>query len=681
MSAQDPIAAFRVEAGELLGDIEQALLDLSHDLSSRDLVDSVFRGLHTLKGSGAMFGFDALAGFTHHCETAFDRVRKGQVPATQELVAVILSAMDHMQALVDGDGSGLEAVGDEILGRLHQAIGAADTAHDTAAAYAPAATQERPSSAQTGWMITFRLPANCMTNGTNPLVLLDELRALGDAKVTAQTDQIPSLDELDASQCHLGWQVELRGDASRADIEDVFIFVMDDMELEIEALEAEGSDASAAVDMAADVAGEPVSSAPAAPVAADISTTDAARNTKASPAKAQESVRVPAERLDVLMDRVGELVIVQSRLAQLSSQGVRGPAGELALRSVAEDIERLASELRDTMMVLRMVPVASLFGRFRRLVHDLARETGKTIELSTHGESTEVDKTVIERLADPMVHLIRNACDHGLETPEDRLAAGKSETGHVTLSAHQAGGEVLITIRDDGRGINRERVRAKAEAQGLIEPGASISDSELLHMIFHPGFSTAAQVTNLSGRGVGMDVVKRTIESLRGTIDITSAAGEGSTVVLRIPLTLAIIEGLLVRVGEGCYVIPLAVVEECLELSLEEDMRSRGRSFITLRDRLVPFIRLREMFATGTKPDPHQKIVVITTGGERVGLVVDQIIGSHQTVIKSMSPLHRDVVTFAGATILGDGSVALILDAVQLVAFGQNQEERLRAAG
>lgn len=683
MSGQDPIAAFRVEAGELLGDIEQALLDLSHDLTSRDLVDSVFRGLHTLKGSGAMFGFDALAGFTHHCETAFDRVRKGQVPATEELVAVILSAMDHMQALVDGDGSGLEATGEEILGRLHQAIGDADAATEALPAAAGAAAAPNSPPAHAGWMITFRLPANCMTNGTNPLVLLDELRSLGDAKVTAQTDQIPSLDELDASQCHLGWQVELRGDVSRADIDDVFIFVMDDMELDVVPIEDAPAiaDTAASDDLAVEVAAVPAQVAAAVPAQTPAAADSGKPRPANSPAKAQESVRVPAERLDVLMDRVGELVIVQSRLAQLSNQGVRGPAGELALRSVAEDIERLASELRDTMMVLRMVPVASLFGRFRRLVHDLARETGKAIELSTHGETTEVDKTVIERLADPMVHLIRNACDHGLETPEERVAAGKPEAGHVTLSAHQAGGEVLITIRDDGRGINRERVRAKAEAQGLIEPGAQISDSELLQMIFHPGFSTAAQVTNLSGRGVGMDVVKRTIESLRGTIDITSAAGEGSTVVLRIPLTLAIIEGLLVRVGEGCYVIPLAVVEECIELSLEEDMRSRGRSFITLRDRLVPFIRLREMFATGTRPDPHQKIVVISTGGERVGLVVDQIIGSHQTVIKSMSPLHRDVATFAGATILGDGSVALILDAVQLVALGQEQEERLRAAG
>lgn len=653
MSGGDPIAAFRVEAGDLLDQIEQGLLDLTHRLEDRDLIDAVFRGLHTLKGSGAMFGFDALASFTHHCETAFDRVRKGLAPATQGLVAVILSAKDHMRALVDGDGTGLEAAGAAILAELQREVEAA--AGNPVVAAAPA---------QRGWRLSFRLPPESMANGTNPLMLLDELRELGQCTIVARTDRIPPLAELNPVECHIGWDVELLGDVSRDDIDDVFLFVMDDMELTVEEI---GGAAEATPEIA---------DAPA--IVATTATPEAAAATPGKAvAKTGESVRVPAERLDELMDRVGELVIVHSRLSQLAN----GSGADLVLRSISEEIERLVSELRDTMMVLRMVPVASLFNRFRRLIHDLARETGKTIELSTEGEATEVDKTVIERLADPMVHLIRNACDHGLEPEDERLAAGKPATGHVRLSAHQAGGEVLITIQDDGRGINRERVRAKAEAQGLLQPGQQVSDSELLHLIFHPGFSTAAAVTNLSGRGVGMDVVKRTIESLRGAIDITSKPGEGSTVVLRIPLTLAIIDGLLVRVGEGRYVIPLAAVEECLELSLEEDLRSRGRSFITLRDRLVPFLRLREMFETGTRPDPHQKIVVIATGAERVGLVVDQIIGSHQTVIKSMSTLHRDVSTFAGATILGDGGVALILDVVQLVTVGQHQEERLRAAG
>ncbi|MGN7158764.1 chemotaxis protein CheA [Sphingomonas sp. SAFR-052] len=659
MIADDPIAAFRVEAGEVLDQVEQALLDLGHRLDDADLVNAVFRGLHTLKGSGAMFGFDALAGFTHHCESAFDRVRKGQVPATAGLVSVILSAQDHMRALVEGDAPAAD--GDAILARLQAAI-------DEASGTAPAAAK---APVRTGWQIAFRLPADAMANGTNPLMLLDELRELGECTVVARTDRVPPLADLVPTECHIGWDVTLTGDIKRDDIEDVFIFVMDDMELSIEPLGLD--DAEAAENIPTVEAPAVEDSIVAAPVASAPPTdSPAARST----AKAEESVRVPAARLDALMDRVGELVIAQSRLSQCADRGQ-----DLVLRSVSEEIERLAGELRDTMMVLRMVPVGSLFSRFRRLIHDLSRDTGKTIEFETAGEATEVDKTVIERLFDPMVHLIRNSCDHGLETPEDRIAAGKPAAGSVKLAAHQAGGEVVITIRDDGRGINRARVRAKAEANGLIQPDQVLSDHELLQMIFAPGFSTAATVTNLSGRGVGMDVVKRTIEGLRGSIDVQSTEGEGSLIALRIPLTLAIIDGLLVRVGTGRYVIPLTAVEECIELSLEDDMRHRGRSLITLREKLVPFLRLREMFATDTRPDPFQKIVVVSTPQGRVGLVVDQIIGNHQTVIKPMSALHQGATTFAGATILGDGEVALILDIAQLIALGQPREETLRAAG
>ncbi|WP_375243619.1 chemotaxis protein CheA [Sphingomonas parapaucimobilis] len=655
-AAEDPTAAFRIEAGELLEQVEQGLLDLGHRLDDMNLVNAVFRGLHTLKGSGAMFGFDALAAFTHHCESAFDRVRKGDVRATPELVSVILSAADHMRTLVDGDAPA--AHGQAILDRLAAAVDAA------AGISAPMAA---PAPRKQGWTLSFRLPPDAMANGTSPLALLDELRELGEATIVATFDKMPALDDLNPGHCLVGWDCTLIGDISREAIEDVFLFVMDDMDITITPLAVEDAGAEAV-----DEEAQAIPVAVDAPVAAN----DASPRGAAANRSQGEHVRVPAERLDELMDRVGELVIAQSRLSQLAGHGQ-----DLSLRSVSEEIERLAGEMRDTMMILRMVPVSTLFGRFRRLIHDLANETGKAIELVTEGETTEVDKTVIERLFDPLVHIIRNSCDHGLEKAEDRIAAGKAPSGVIRLSAHQAGGEVLITITDDGRGIDVERVRAKAEANGLIQPGQVVSEDELLGLIFHPGFSTAAQVTNLSGRGVGMDVVKRTIESLRGSIVVKSVSGQGSTITLRIPLTLAIIEGLLVRVGEGRYVIPLAAVEECLELSLEEDLRSRGRSIITLRERLVPFLRLRDLFATGTKPDTYQKIVVVGTGAERVGLVVDQIVGNHQTVIKAMSPLHRNVAAFAGATILGDGSVALILDIAQLIALSQPREERRLAAG
>jgi len=651
VSDLDPVETFRQEAQELLEQIEQGLLDLAHRPGDRDLIDAVFRGLHTLKGSGAMFGFDDLAGFTHHCETAFDRVRKGEVAATPELVGAVLAAQDHMRALAEGRPAS-EAAGEILLAELHRVVDGADQV-------GPA-----PTPAATGlntWRIRFSLPADALVNGTRPLPLLDELRELGECRVVAVTDAVPDFDDLVATQCHLAWDVTLVTEHGRDAIEDVFIFVIDDMTLDIQdvgVVQVEIAKAAAAPPSDALVKDDTVAASEG-------------RTTKVS----GDTVRVPAERLDEMMDRVGELVIAQSRLKQLAAS-----SSDIALRAVAEEIERLASEMRDTMMVVRMVPIAQLFGRFRRLIHDLARDTGKTIALSTEGEATELDKTVIERLADPLIHLIRNAADHGLEAPEQRRAAGKPETGQVVLAARQSGAEVVITITDDGRGVDRARVRAKAEENGLIQSGQVLSDNDLLQLIFAPGFSTAEAITSLSGRGVGMDVVKRTIEGLRGSIELASTPGEGSVVSLRIPLTLAIIDGLLVRVGTDRYVIPLSSVEECVELTVEQDMRSPGRSLITLRDQLVPFIRLRRMFATGLPADPHQKVVVVSVGQERVGLVVDQILGDHQTVIKALSGFHADVGTFSGATILGDGDVALILDIGQLVAAGQRQDAQLRVA-
>lgn len=667
MSTPDPAEVFRAEAQDLLERIEQGLLDLEKDPRNGELIASVFRALHTLKGSGAMFGFTALAAFTHHCETAFDRVRKGEAEATPELIGAVLSALDHMRALAEGGPASVEKEA-SLLSSLSSTMPA------NAAPAAPPAPATPPPAPANRWRIRYAPPMEAFVNGERPLSLFDELRALGTLEVRAVLDALPRLDDLVPTECHLAWDLELTGPADRAAIEAVFLFALDFTTIEAVAAQtapaepAPQQSAEPAPQAAAPVVEQPAPSSPSPPSGGETEPKEKARSVG--------TLRVPAERLDELMDRVAELVIAQSRLKQVTAGST-----DINLRSVAEEIERLASELRDSMMFVRMVPIAQLFGRFRRLVHDLSRDTGKTIELTTEGETTELDKTVIERLADPMIHLIRNSADHGLEPPEERRAAGKAEAGHIRLTARQTGGEVVVSVIDDGRGIDRAKVRAKAEANGLVAKGVPLSDSELLQMIFRPGFSTAAKVTDLSGRGVGMDVVKRTIEALRGSIDLTSEPGKGSRVDLRIPLTLAIIDGLLVRVGANRYVIPLSAVEECVELTREQDSRSAGRCFLTLRDALVPFIRLRQLFATGTDPDPYQKIVVVSTGAERVGLVVDQIVGQHQTVIKPMSRFHADVETFAGATILGDGSVALILDIAHLVAAGQQQEERLRAAG
>ena len=370
---------------------------------------------------------------------------------------------------------------------------------------------------------------------------------------------------------------------------------------------------------------------------------------------------------------MGELVIAQARLSQISYD-----SRDSGLMGVTEEIERLSAGLRDITMGIRMIPIGTLFNRFRRLVHDLSSDLGKNVDFATTGEQTELDKTVIESLADPLVHIIRNSIDHGLESPQSRVAAGKNEKGTVRLSAAHEGAEVAISVSDDGAGLNTDHIRRKAEEMGLISPDTLLSDNELHRMIFHPGFSTAQKITSVSGRGVGMDVVSRTMDALRGRIDVTSRPNMGTTVTLRLPLTLAIIDGMLVRVGSNRYSIPLSAVEECVELPAEVAESTSGRNFLSIRDELVPFLRLRELFETKEPEEIHQKVVIVSAGEQRMGLVVDQILGNTQTVIKSLSRLHADIETFAGATILGDGAVALILDIVQLMRSAQKLENRLR---
>jgi two-component system chemotaxis sensor kinase CheA len=684
MTTIDATDTFRQEAQELLEQLEHALLDLGHRPADADLIDGAFRALHTIKGSGAMFGFDRLAAFTHHVETAFDLVRKGRARPNAELIAVTLTAKDQMRRLIEAPAEADDAAGEAILTSLRIVLDGA-TGSPVPGGVSPAVAT-RDAAAEPGeatWRVRFRLPKGAMAVGTNPLLLIEDLHALGAATVVAQTDRVPAIDELDPLDCHVGWEVHLTTARPRDAIEEVFMFLLDDMELTIERLDAAASVAppapgAATTEPVGDVApaAPPARSPAAAPSEASAAPAASPSTPGAAAGRAGGSIRVPAERLDELMDRVGELVIAQSRLKQIAAASL-----DPQVKSVTEEIERLARELQDTTMGVRMMPIGSLFGRFRRLVHDLSRDLGKDIELITSGEETELDKTVIERLADPLVHLIRNAGDHGLEPPEGRAAAGKSAKGRITLTARHAGAAVLITVGDDGRGLDRARIQARAEEQGLLAAGQKLADEELFKIILAPGFSTAKEVTNLSGRGVGMDVVKRTIDELRGSIDVRSTAGHGSEVTLRLPLTLAIIDGLLVRVGRGRYVIPLGAVEECVELTPADDLRSTGRCFLNIRDQLVPFIRLREQFASPVPADPYQKVVIVSASGTRVGLVVDQVIGDHQTVIKSLSRLHADVSVFSGATILGDGSVALILDVPQLVADGQAAEERLKAAG
>jgi two-component system chemotaxis sensor kinase CheA len=666
MNELDPTETFRQEVAELLESLESALLDLGQTPQDRDLIDTAFRALHTIKGSGAMFGFDRVAAFTHDFETAFDLIRKGKIEANRDIVTVALAAKDYIRMLIDDPDAADPIIGEAIVADLNRCVnGPRDAPAGVKQEQAPAAKRE-----DGGWRIQIAFDADILRNGTNPLVLLDDLRALGVCEIVAVPDDVLELEALEPEACLIKWSVTLASACPAAAIEDVFMFVRDEMKLEMEPFAAPAASA---------VPAEAPPIALVAPVKSAAAVIEAPVAEKAEPQRRADdktaTVRVQAERLDELMDRVGELVIAQARLSELANSG-----SDLAIKSIAEEIERLASGLRDSTMGVRMVPMGSLFGRFRRLVHDLSRDLGKPVDFVTVGEDTELDKTMIERLADPLVHLIRNSIDHGVESPEKRAASGKSATGRIELAARYVGAQVLVTVRDDGAGLDGVRIRAKAEEQGLIAPGATLGEQETYQLLFAPGFSTAAVVSTLSGRGVGMDVVKRTIEAMRGSIELSTVLGAGTTVTLRLPLTLAIIEGLLIRVGEARYIIPLSAVEECVALNPSDDQRSRGRSFLNIRGDLVPFVRLRELFDAGGVPDEHPRIIIISIGETHVGLVVDQIIGSHQTVIKSLSKLHSDVTMFSGATILGDGSAALIIDVAQLVALAQSRAESARSA-
>ncbi|WP_353120356.1 chemotaxis protein CheA [Nitratidesulfovibrio sp.] len=704
-------AAFIEEAQDLLAELETALLELEAQPDDRDLVARVFRAMHTIKGSGAMFGFDDIAHFTHDVETVFDRVRNGEVPVTRQLLDLTLASRDHIAQLlhcaVSGDAPDLSHAA-AITASLRALVPATATSADAPAHAAdgecPAEPEQPcPPCART-WRVRFRPAPSILFSGANPLSLLDELRDLGGAQVFPHFSDVPGLDELQPELCHMWWDVLLSSESDEAAIRDVFLFVEDDADIDIRMVDDARIVDDAAYkrlgeillergDVSADdlhrvldeqrPLGKLLTDAGVVPperVEAALAEQQAMRAMRQSRDKESAarddsgaSIRVAASKLDFLVDLVGELVIVQAQLSQAAHL-----RSDPALLGLVEELERLSDELRDTTLGIRMLPIGTTFSKFRRLVRDLSGELGKDVELVTLGGETELDKTVIERLGDPLVHCLRNSLDHGVEPPDVRAAAGKPRTGTVTLSAAHAGGEVLITIADDGAGIDPVRVLEIARKRGVIAPDVELPAREAIELIFAAGFSTAEKVTSVSGRGVGMDVVKRSIEALRGRIELDSTVGKGTTLTIRLPLTLAIIDGLQVLVGGESYVIPLNHVEECVEHATPSAHGSaEGRQrIINLRGEIVPYIRLRELFASSGPAPAIEQVVVVDAQGSRFGLVVDCVVGEHQTVIKSLGRIYKDVLGISGATIKGDGSMALILDVPGLVQLAADQPPR-----
>ncbi len=638
--------SFCEEARDLLSDLEAALLQLENDPEDQETIGSVFRAMHTIKGSGAMFGFDAVANFTHNIESVYELVRSGGLLVSPALISLTLRARDHILHLLEATVSGAaldQATGNGILRDLEKVMGVSHP--EAASPVARGSASPAISGAENVYSIRFVPPSDVFLRGTNLLPLFAELGSLGDLTVTADTAALPSLGALEPDRCYLAFTMQLRSTGSVNDIRDVFLFV------------DEGD--SLTITMLAGVTAQGGPASPAAPTGAATATAAAKPVTS--------SLRVSANKLDELINIVGELVTMQARLSRFAVD-----SGEIEISYIAEETERLTNLLRDNTMSIRMIPIEATFARYRRLVRDLAAELGKEIELITEGGETEIDKSLIDQIADPLVHIIRNSVDHGIESPADRRRAGKPSCGRLVLSAAHTGSQVLIRITDDGRGIDPGRVRAKAIEKGLIDPHAELTEAEVFALIFRTGFSTAATVSSVSGRGVGMDVVKRNVEAMRGTIELASTPGRGTVITLQLPLTLAIIDGLLVRVSSQHFVFPVAQVLECMEMNVA-DVHGRRRGFIEVRDKLVPLIFLHEFFQLSAESVTRSHILVAHTSLGHFGFVVDEVIGDHKTVIKQLGPLYRKVEGLAGSTILSDGGIALILDSDRLAQSATNE--------
>ena len=700
--------AFFEESFEALDSMEAALLKLDIGAPEPELINTIFRVAHSIKGGSATFGFSGIASFTHSCETLLDELRSGGMQVTVEISDLLLKTVDIMREMLRATQSKQEIdmqrasdVQFDVEAMIAKKNDKAPAAPAKAAAPAPAANTGTPSAAATApaaaaaryWEINFRPYPELFARGNDPLRMLRELAEMGELQVKANLDSLPTFGELDPQSCYLAWDLKLPGDVAEESIKNVFEWAEGDCDLTLKLVDGAGAPATATTAAAepatpstsqaatasapADGASASSGAAATAPTAPAV-TAAATPSPTAAPAAAAPasvaavgdsgSIRVSVEKIDELMNTVGELVITQAMLSQLGLN-IEGPSAE-KLRAGLAQLERNTRELQESVMRVRMLPISFVFSRFPRMVRDLAQRLGKQIDLKLTGEQTELDKTVLEKIGDPLVHLVRNSIDHGIEMPDARVAAGKSAAGTVHLDACHRGGNIAVEVSDDGGGLNKERILAKAKQRGLVGQNDVLTDDQIHDLIFLPGFSTADKTTDLSGRGVGMDVVRRNVKELGGKIELKSEQGKGSRFIITLPLTLAIVDGQSVAVGNETYIIPLISIVESMRLKETSISRLSGRSEVfSFRGDYLPIIRLHELF--GVEPRTrslHEGLVVIAEGdGRRIGLFVDDLLGQQQVVIKSLETNYGRVEGVSGATILGDGSVALILDVTGII--------------
>lgn len=689
-------SVFFDEANELLDNLEEQLLALSDNNGDPETIAAVFRAMHTIKGSSAMFGFNEISTFTHEAESAMDQVRNGVIPVTPELIDLLLKARDHIRSLLDA--------GAEVSEEVHKSSEAlilefkvyvqshGGNATETASSVKKIEPKKADENTAT-WRIKFRPSSTIMQNGTRPELLIKELTELGTATVVPFYNDLPVLSEMDSELCYFSWDVILTTTKTKNDIEDVFIFLDSESKIEVEKIDllpGENNKIGEILVSRKDVSQDDVDEMLRAKkqlglmlVEKKIVSEEQVRSALAeqrhlkslSPngqvqnQAAAATLRISSLKLDQLVDLVGELVTFNARLDQEAIK-----TDNVTFKNLSEQCDRIAVMMRDISMGLRMVPVGTLFQKFKRTVHDLSTQLGKRVEMVMVGSETELDKTVIEKLNDPLLHLVRNSVDHGVELPEDRIAAGKNPVGTVTLAAKHAGAFINISIKDDGKGLDKNAIREKAIQKKLISPDDNLSDSEIFSLIFQPGFSTAKQVTSVSGRGVGLDVVKKDLGTLGGTVTTESEPGKGTTFLLKIPLTMAIIDGMLVTIGTVTYIVPLNTISECISSTITKEQMDDDFIVTTNHGKDLKSVNLRKFFKiTDPLPD-HQEIVSVYDGDEVYGLVVDKILGSQQTVIKPLGNLYGNCTGINSSTILGDGSVALILDIFQLTSMIKNSE-------
>jgi len=669
---------FFEECFEGLDVLESGLLKLDQSTDVEE-INAIFRAAHSIKGGAGTFGFPEISSFTHVMETLLDEMRDGRRGIERNAVDLLLESVDVLRGMVDAAQSSTDNDQtriNDVQGRLEKLLAAGSEG----AADGDGGTAEDEPAEETsaeGWLIHFAPGPELLTRGNEPSRIIRELGKLGELTVKADVSQVPALADLDPRQCFIKWSIALTGEVERSAVEELFAWVMDECELHIEPLGAQqpaaaqeqASAAPAAVPLAEAIAEAPPPAAASAPAPAGKPPSDSKPAAKTQ--KDGGSIRVGIDKVDELINLVGELVITQSMLTQVTEQ-FEAVDSHLAdhLRDGIAQLERNTRELQQNVLKIRMLPITVSFSRFPRLVRDLSTQLGKDIELKMIGEQTEVDKTVLEKINDPLVHLVRNSLDHGIESPDVRLAAGKPARGTLTLSAFHEGGDIVIKVIDDGGGLKRDKILEKALERGIIKPNEELSDDRIYNLIFAPGFSTADTVSDVSGRGVGMDVVRRNIRDLGGNVTITSNLGKGSEVTIRLPLTLAILDGQLAALGDQTYVLPLVSIVESLMIAEEHlEAVTNESELYRLRDEYIPIIRLDRVFGMekprGSLVD--DLLVVVEAEGRRAGLLVDDLLGQQQVVIKSLETNFRQIEGISGATILGDGTIALIIDVPGLV--------------